>query len=126
MDGVGLQPKAEPRPVVNARMFAPPATCPVADTGSKPGVSMNTKPLATIGSAYLYTAFNEVVPPFAAAPSDFSKIVVSPPALLPGEGLLFIAPRLRAVYSSHQRMRSTSFSPTAGLTARRVNRCSAP
>ena len=31
------------------------------------------------------------VPPFATAPSDFSRIVVSPPALLPGEGLLFIS-----------------------------------
>jgi len=53
-------------------------------------------------------------------------MVVSPPALLPGDGLLFISPRLRAVYSSHQRMRSTSFSPTARLTARRVSKCSAP
>ncbi len=37
------------------------------------------------------------VPPFAAAPSDFSRIVVSPPALLPGEGLLSIDPPLIAV-----------------------------
>ena len=43
---------------------------------------MNTKPLAVTGSAYLYTAFNEVVPPFAAAPSDFSKIVVRPARLV--------------------------------------------
>ena len=33
-DGAGAQPYAEPRPVVNTIMFAPPATCPVADTGS--------------------------------------------------------------------------------------------
>ena len=32
------------------------------------------------------------MPPFATAPSDFSRIVVSPPALLPGDGLLFISP----------------------------------
>ena len=36
------------------------------------------------------------MPPLAAAPSDFSRIVVSPPALLPGEGLLFISPPLIA------------------------------
>ena len=30
----GAQPYAEPRPVVNTIMLAPPATCPVADTGS--------------------------------------------------------------------------------------------
>ncbi len=28
------------------------------------------------------------VPPVATAPSDFSRIVVSPPALLPADGLL--------------------------------------
>src|SRR3546814_5322628 len=47
-------------------------------------------------------------------------------SLLPGDGLLFISMLLRAVYSSHQRMRSTSFSPTSFDTARRVSRCSAP
>ena len=31
------------------------------------------------------------MPPLATAPSDFSRMVVSPPALLPGEGLLFIS-----------------------------------
>ena len=38
-----------------------------------------------------------VVPPLAAAPSDFSRMVVSPPALLPGEGLLSISPSLLAL-----------------------------
>src|SRR5262249_36767593 len=33
-DGDGLQPYTEPRPVVKQIMFAPPATCPVAETGS--------------------------------------------------------------------------------------------
>ena len=37
----------------NATMFAPPAIWPVADTGSYPGVSMNTKPLVVTCSAYL-------------------------------------------------------------------------
>ena len=50
-DGDGAQPYAEPRPVVKQIMFAPPATCPVADTGSYPGVSMYTKPFAVTGSA---------------------------------------------------------------------------
>src|SRR6185437_7947639 len=59
-----------------------------------------------------------VVPPLATAPSDFSRMVVRPPALLPGEGLLFISPPVRAQWSSHQRMRSTIFSPTARLAAR--------
>ncbi len=53
---------------------------------------MNTKPLAVTGSAYSYTAISPVVPPLATAPSDFSRIVVRPPALLPGDGLLFISP----------------------------------
>ena len=58
---------------------------------------MNTNPFAVIGSAYLKTPVRGVVPPFAAAPSDFSRIVVSPPFLFPGEGLLSIEPRLRWV-----------------------------
>ena len=58
---------------------------------------MNTKPLAVTGSAYSTTAFSRVVPPLAAAPSDFSRMVVSPPALFPGEGLLFMLPALRLV-----------------------------
>ena len=33
-DGDGAQPYAEPRPVVKQIMLAPPATCPVAETGS--------------------------------------------------------------------------------------------
>ncbi len=33
-DGAGLQPKTEPRPVVKQMMLAPPATWPVAETGS--------------------------------------------------------------------------------------------
>jgi hypothetical protein len=38
-----------------------------------------------------------VVPPFATAPRLFSRIVVRPPALLPGDGLLFISPFSRSV-----------------------------
>ena len=44
-------PNTDPRPVVKQTRFAPPATWPVAETGSKPGVSMNTKPLARTASA---------------------------------------------------------------------------
>ena len=49
--GTGREPNTEPRPVVNASTFAPPATIPVADTGSYPGVSMNVRPCSTTGSA---------------------------------------------------------------------------
>ena len=52
IDGVGLQPKQLPRPVVNTTTLAPPATIPVTLGGSKPGVSMTTKPFAVTGSAY--------------------------------------------------------------------------
>ncbi len=34
MDGAGLQPNTLPRPVVKHTRLAPPATCPVAATGS--------------------------------------------------------------------------------------------
>ena len=34
MDGTGLQPNTEPRPVVKQMMLQPPATSPVIDTGS--------------------------------------------------------------------------------------------
>ena len=53
MDGLGFAPKHDPRPVVNAIILAPPAICPVAETGSNPGVSIKTKPLASTRSAYL-------------------------------------------------------------------------
>ena len=77
--GAGLEPNIEPRPVVKAIRLAPPAIWPVADTGSKPGVSIKTKPLVVTGSAYLYTSIKGPVPPFIDEPSDFSKILASPP-----------------------------------------------
>src|SRR3954467_9974989 len=126
IDGDGLQPNMLPRPVVKQTTLAPPATCPVADTGSYPGVSMKTKPFAVTGSAYFTTSTRLVCPAFAIAPRDFSRIVVNPPALLPGDGLALISAPSFFVYSSHHFMRATSFSPTSRLTARRVNRCSAP
>ncbi len=52
-EGVGMKPKAEPRPVVKQIRFAPLATWPVTAHGSKPGLSMKVKPLAVTGSAYL-------------------------------------------------------------------------
>ena len=83
---------AEPRPVVNAIIVAPEATWPVALQGSKPGLSMNTEPaFGAPARAYSMTSLSGEVPAFATAPSDFSRMVVSPPALLPGEGLLFIS-----------------------------------
>src|SRR3954466_10052217 len=82
MDGEGLQPNTLPRPVVKQTRLAPPATCPVADTGSYPGVSMKTKSFLVTGSAYFTTSTRFVLPALAIAPSDFSRMVVSPPALL--------------------------------------------
>src|SRR3981189_3301054 len=77
---------------------------------------MNTKPFLVTGSAYFKTSTRLVLPALAMAPSDFSRMVVRPPALLPGLGLAFISAPSRSVYSSHQRISATSFSPTSRLT----------
>jgi hypothetical protein len=67
------------------------------------------------------------VPPFIDDPSDFSKMFASPPVWLPGLTLPLICVSRPTVYSSfHQRMRSTSFSPTSRVRARRVSVCSTP
>jgi hypothetical protein len=87
---------------------------------------MNTSPLVVTGWAYSNTSVRFVVPLFAIAPRLFSRIVVSPPALLPAEGLLSISWSLRAVYCSHHLMRAISLSAIAGVSARRVSRCSPP
>src|SRR6201747_2990188 len=87
---------------------------------------MKIKPFLVIASAYCTTSTRLVLPALAIAPNDFSRIVVRPPALLPGLGLAFISAPSRSVYASHQRITPTSFSPPSRLTARRVNRCSAP
>src|SRR5205814_3569339 len=124
--GAGRLPNTDPRPVVKHTTVAPPATMPVTDTGSYPGVSMNTSPRAVTGSAYPYTAVSSARPALATAPSDFSRIVVSPPALLPGDGLLSMLPPPARVYSRHQSSCASSRRPTSSLTERRVSRCSAP
>ena len=87
-----MQPKQEPLPVVKVTTLQPLAICPVTEAGSYPGLSINKKPFFSACWAYKRTSFNGVVPPLAAAPSDFSNIVVKPPALLPGDGLLFKLP----------------------------------
>jgi hypothetical protein len=87
---------------------------------------MKTKPFAVTGSAYFTTSTRLVLPALDMAPRDFSRMVVNPPALLPGDGLALISAPSFRVYSSHHFMSSTSFSPTSRLTARRVKRCSAP
>ena len=91
--GDGFDPKADPLPVVNAIILQPLAIWPVTDAGSYPGLSINTKPLSLIISAYLYTPFNFDVPALETAPNDFSRIVVNPPILFPGDGLLSIVPK---------------------------------
>src|SRR5215475_9106502 len=125
MEGTGLQPNTEPRPVVKQMTLHPPATRPVIETGSWPGVSMNTKPRVLIGSPYRNTSIIGVVPPLLTPPSDFSNTVVNPPALLPGAGLLSIASMPRQ-YHSHHLYRSINFFATPSLIARRMSRCSAP
>src|SRR6266508_6208115 len=50
IEGTDLQPNTEPRPVVKQMRLQPPATRPVMETGSCPGVSMKTKPRVVIGS----------------------------------------------------------------------------
>ena len=55
---------------------------------------MNTRPGPTIGSPYSTTSTRSVVPPLAMAPRLFSRIVVMPPALLPGAGLESMEPAL--------------------------------
>src|SRR5262247_2557143 len=101
MDGTGLLPKTDPRPVVKQMTLQPPATRPVIDTGSWPGVSMKTKPRVVIGSPYMNTSIIGVVPPLVTPPSDFSNTVVIPPALLPGAGLLSMASMPRQYHSHH-------------------------
>lgn len=62
--GEGYDPKQDPLPVVKQIKFAPPAICPVTETGSYPGVSMKTNPLSSIFSAYLYTSLRPNFPAF--------------------------------------------------------------
>ena len=50
--GAGFDPKAELRPVVKHTRLQPPAIWPVTEAGSKPGLSMNRKPLSMICSPY--------------------------------------------------------------------------
>src|SRR4029079_4367858 len=126
IDGVGRHPNTDPRPVVKHTTVAPPATIPVTETGSYPGVSMNTSPRSVTGSAYSYTARRSACPALATAPSDFSRIVVSPPALLPGDGLLSSDPPPALASALHQSRPSSRRRPTASETARRVSRPSAP
>ena len=68
---------------------------------------MNTKPSAGDRLGVLETSTSVVVPPLATAPSDFSRMVVRPPALLPGEGLLSIVGAVGRGVASHQSIRST-------------------
>src|SRR4030095_7894807 len=101
IDGTGLQPKTDPRPVVKQMTLQPPATRPLIETGSWARVSMHTKPRVVIGSPYGKTSIIGVVPPLVTPPSDFSKTVVMPPALLPGAGLVSLASVPRQYHSHH-------------------------
>ncbi|MNW22372.1 hypothetical protein D3C71_2238060 [compost metagenome] len=60
-------------------------------------------------------------------PNDFSKMLARPPIWFPGLTLPLICTSRPGEYVSfHQRMRSTSFSPTSRLRARAVKVCSTP
>ena len=102
IDGTGFAPNIEPRPVVKQIMFAPLAIWPVAEHGIESGrIHEHEAVLLSIGSAYSYTACSGVVPPFIAEPSDFSKMLASPPAWLPGPTTPLIWPLCPRVYSFH-------------------------
>ena len=122
IDGVGLHPKQLPRPVVNTTTFAPPATIPVTLGGSKPGVSISTKPhLSTVQHIRRPTQNRRST--FGHTPNDFSAMVVNPPSLLPADGLLFIdSPNICIPFPP---IRSRSLSATSTERDRAVSKCSA-
>src|ERR1700683_5479864 len=67
------------------------------------------------------------VPPLATAPSDFSRILVRPPALFPGLGLSSNdEPSKRLMYRLYSRMQFNSFSAICRVRARFTSRGSAP
>jgi len=85
IEGTGLAPNMEPaRPVVKHDHVAAAGDLSVAEHGSKPGVSMNTKPFLRHRwrSDRLPSAAR--CPPFIDEPSDFSNMFASPPCWLPG------------------------------------------
>src|SRR2546428_4102329 len=63
MDGTGLQPETDPRPVGEPMMLHPPAPGPGVETGAWPGVSTNTQPRVVMGSPQRKTSLMGVVPP---------------------------------------------------------------
>jgi hypothetical protein len=94
---------------------------------SLPGVSITLRPGVRIGSAWSTTPCSGPLPPFLAARSDFSSIVVSPPAMLPGTGW----PPRRSIPGafascSKRSIVASRSAATCGVTARAASRCSAP
>ena len=87
---------------------------------------MKTKPGVRTGSAYSYTSIIGEVPPLATAPSDFSRMLLSPPALLPGDGIVVEAAVEAVQIALVPVANPSSFSATPRLRARRTSRCSAP
>src|SRR5690606_81326 len=130
MTGTTAEPVGVPRPVVKQTRCTPPAAIPDTHSISLPGESIKySPPCPSCGnaSAYSITPFIGVVPPLLIQPRDFSSIVVSPPAILPGLGL---PPRI----SSPMRVTSASKAATISYnrcfvgssTARCASTCSAP
>jgi hypothetical protein len=81
---------------------------------------MKRKPEVEMSSAKSRTPSSGAVPPLMAAPSDFSAMLVSPPALFPGDGLSSKLPPKRPTYSLYHAIEASSFSPMARVRARRV------
>ena len=79
-------PVGVPLPVVKIIIWAPPATIPVIDSISWPGVSIIYNPFVWGISAYSKTPWNSLVPDLWMHPNDFSSIVVIPPTIFPGVG----------------------------------------
>ena len=101
MEGTGLQPKTEPRPVVKHDDVAPPATRPVIETGSWPGVSMKTKPRVVIGSPYWKTSIIGVVPALGDAAEGLLEHGREPAGLVAGRRVVVHRARCTRQYHSH-------------------------
>src|SRR6186713_1584443 len=75
-------------PVTKQMACAPPAARAVMFSTAAAGASIIQTPAPGGVSAYPTTPMIGRVPVFAKAPSDFSSIEVSPPAMLSGVGLV--------------------------------------
>ena len=123
-------PVGVPRPVENTMAVAPPATMPVMESMSWPGVSIKYRPFLSRGSSSEYSRApwnGAVFPALYMQPRDFSSMVDRPPALFPGVGwpVRRSSPSFRARSSTLWTM-VRNFSRWAGSPNRSARICSAP